>query len=160
MGYRIKLVTSAAIGRSLSPELFRFEIIFAALGLLSLGSALGALCLFYCIALNWLTRLSADSKVFGFAPRLPALLGTIMLAVSYLFVRQAGTQEVYSFHALLVFLSILPLLVDFRRGVIWSGVLFGLSTAAHQASIFLARHVHFNRQLAKKKRASNKHQHY
>jgi len=108
----------------------------AALSFLSVLSGLLCIVLFYLIQLRLFSS-GTERKAPVPSGRAMAASSSILMGLSYVFIRQASTQEVYAFQTLLLLLSIFILLVRLEHGAIYSGVVYGCAVAAHSASLFL-----------------------
>jgi hypothetical protein len=108
----------------------------AALSLLSVLSGLLCIVLFYLIQLRLFSS-GTERKAAAPSGRAMAASSSILMGLSYVFIRQASSQEVYAFQTLLLLLSIFILLARLEHGAIYSGVVYGCAVAAHSASLFL-----------------------
>lgn len=99
-----------------------------ALSLVSAGSGVVAVVLFYGVVLRMFS---------GSVGRGLAAAGAGLMGLSFGFVRQASTQEVYVFQACLILLSIFVLLAGRRWRLVWSGVAFGCAVGAHNSSLLV-----------------------
>lgn len=102
-----------------------------ALSTLSFASGLLSLALFYRIASQFLGDSSGLVR-WGTAVITPLLLGT-----NYLFVRQAGTQEIYIVQLCFLLLTVALILSRKPKRAVWAGLAYGGAIAIHNASFFL-----------------------
>ncbi|WP_420630255.1 glycosyltransferase family 39 protein [Candidatus Leptofilum sp.] len=102
-----------------------------ALSTLSFASGLIALTLLFVIIKHFYQRQPTIIRTVA------ASIATLLLGINYLFVRQAGTQEIYIVQLCFLLLTASLLLKPKRDRTILAGLAYGGAIAVHNSSIFL-----------------------
>ncbi len=108
-----------------------------ALSTLSIMSGLGSISLLYFIVAKQTKHMFKKSGLPNNGTLSVATISTILLASSFVFIRQSTTQEVYSFQTLVILLSVFLATIPNKHGIILSAISSATAIGIHNSSLFV-----------------------